>query len=102
MRDGSFLVEGKGNKEFISSSSHGAGRAMSRRQAKEKIPLDSFKREMEAANVIGNFSLASLDEAPEAYKNIYRVLEMQKESIKIINHLKPFINWQGEGFHRRR
>ncbi len=102
MRDGSFLVEGKGNREFISSSSHGAGRAMSRKQAREKINLDSFKEEMEAAGVVGNFSMASLDESPEAYKNIYRVLEMQKESISVLNHLKPFINWQGEGTFRRR
>lgn len=101
MRDGSFLVEGKGNKDFISSSSHGAGRAMSRKQAKEKLNVDSFKKEMEEAGVIGNFSMASLDEAPEAYKNIYKVLEMQEKSISVLNHLKPFINWQGEGTYRR-
>jgi tRNA-splicing ligase RtcB len=101
MRDGSFLVEGKGNKDFISSSSHGAGRAMSRSQAKEKLNLESFKKEMEAAGVIGNFTQDSLDEAPEAYKNIYKVLGMQKKSIHIVNHLKPFVNWQGEARYRR-
>ncbi|MDP3991964.1 MAG: RtcB family protein [Nanoarchaeota archaeon] len=101
MRDGSFLVEGKGNKEFISSSSHGAGRAMSRRQAKETINTSSFRKEMEAAGVIGNFTEDSLDEAPEAYKDIYKVLDLQKDSIKIVSHLKPFINWQGEGRYRR-
>ena len=102
MKDGSFLVEGKGNKDFISSSSHGAGRAMSRKQAKEKLNLESFKKEMDVAGVIGNFTMASIDEAPEAYKNIYKVLEMQKKSIRVVNHLKPFINWQGEGRHRKR
>lgn len=101
MRDGSFLVIGKGNKEFISSSSHGAGRAMSRKQAKQSINLASFQKEMEKAGVIGNFSQDSLDEAPEAYKNIYKVLEMQKDSISIVSHLKPFINWQGERFRGR-
>ena len=100
MRDGSFLVEGKGNKKFISSSSHGAGRALSRSQAKQNLNVDSFKKEMLEAGVIGNFTMDSLDEAPEAYKNIYKVLDMQKESIRIINHLKPFINWQGERFHK--
>jgi len=102
MRDGSFLVEGKGNKDFISSSSHGAGRALSRSKAREKLNVDSFKKEMESSGVVGNFSSSSIDEAPEAYKNIYKVLDMQKKSIKIINHLKPFINWQGEGFRSKR
>ena len=102
MRDGSFLVEGKGNKEFISSSSHGAGRALSRKKAKEILNADSFKKEMEKAGVIGNFTEDSLDEAPEAYKDIYKVLSMQKKSIKIISHLKPFINWQGERFRGRK
>lgn len=102
MKDGSFLVVGKGNKEFISSSSHGAGRAMSRKKAKETLDVDSFRREMEAAGVTGNFTQASIDEAPEAYKNIYQVLEMQKDSISVVKQLKPFINWQGEGRHRRR
>jgi len=94
MRDGSFLVEGKGNKEFLQSSSHGAGRAMSRRQAKNTINLEKFKKEMK--DVVGNFSKETLDEAPEAYKNIYEVLDAQKKSIKIIKHLTPIINWQGE------
>ena len=102
MRDGSFLVIGKGNKEFISSSSHGAGRALSRTEAKKNLDVDSFKKQMIEAGVIGNFTYDSLDEAPEAYKDIYKVLDMQKESIKIINHLKPFINWQGERFRDRR
>ena len=102
MRDGSFLVEGKGNKDFISSSSHGAGRAMSRTQAREKLDVDAFKKQMSSAGVMGNFSSDSLDEAPEAYKDIWKVLEMQKKSIKVVNHLKPFVNWQGEGRHRKR
>jgi len=102
MRDGSFLVEGKGNKDFISSSSHGAGRVMSRKQAKETLDTSYFRKEMEDAGVIGNFTDASIDEAPEVYKDIYKVLDAQKKSIKILNHLKPFINWQGEGRHRKK
>ena len=102
MRDGSFLVVGKGNKNFISSSSHGAGRALSRTEAKKTLDVDSFKKQMSALGIIGNFTSDSIDEAPEAYKDIYKVLDMQKESIHVVNHLKPFINWQGEGSHRRR
>lgn len=101
MRDGSFLVEGKGNKDFLSSSSHGAGRVMSRKQAKKELKVDAFRKEMEEAGVIGNFSEGSLDEAPEVYKNISKVLDAQTKSIKIIKHLVPFINWQGEGRYKR-
>jgi len=94
MRDGSFLVIGKGNGDFLSSSSHGAGRALSRKAARQIIPLSTFQEEMKRAGVTGNFSEKYIDEAPEAYKNIYNVLEMQKDSIKILSHLKPIINWK--------
>ena len=89
MRDGSFLIRGKGNPKFLSSSSHGAGRAMSRTQAKKEINLQDFKKEMSGikTNIV-------IDEAPEAYKNIFRVMEKQKSSVKILKHLIPIINWQ--------
>jgi len=101
MRDGSFLVIGKGNKDFISSSSHGAGRVLSRAEARRRINPNSFKNEMQEAKVTGNFSQNMIDEAPDAYKNIYKVLELQKNSIKVISHLKPFINWKGDEKRRR-
>jgi tRNA-splicing ligase RtcB len=94
MKEGSFLFIGKGKPDFIHSSSHGAGRAMSRREAKEKISLEHFKKEMSAAGVMGDFSQKYLDEAPEAYKNIYKVLEAQEKSIRVVSHLKPIINWK--------
>ena len=94
MKEGSFLVEGKGNKDFISSSSHGAGRALSRTEARKQINPDSFKKEMTNEGIKGDFSKAFLDEAPDAYKDIYKVLDMQKKSIKVVSHLKPFINWK--------
>jgi tRNA-splicing ligase RtcB len=89
MRDGSFLVEGLGNSKFLNSSSHGAGRAMSRREAKEKVKIEDFKKTME-----GIKTKFVIDEAPDAYKNIFEVMEKQKSSVKIIKHLKPIINWQ--------
>jgi len=93
MRDGSFLVEGKGNPKFLYSSSHGAGRAMSRTEAKEKISMEQFKKSMEG--ITGNVSGKTLDEAPSAYKDINKVMDAQKASIKIIKHITPIINWKG-------
>ena len=89
MRDGSFLVEGLGNAKFLNSSSHGAGRSMSRKEAKEKISLEEMKKEMQGIKT--NFVI---DESPRAYKNIFEVMEKQKKSVKVLKHLKPIINWQ--------
>lgn len=93
MKDGCFLVEGLGNKLFLESSSHGAGRKLSRSQAKTEINLEEFKKSMKG--IIGNISQETIDEAPFAYKNIYDVMEAQKDSVKIIAHIKPMINWKG-------
>ncbi|MEK6760687.1 MAG: RtcB family protein [Nanoarchaeota archaeon] len=93
MRDGSFLVVGKGNAKFLNSSSHGAGRSLSRRDAKEKYTLEQFAESMKG--IRGNISSKTLDELPMAYKNIYEVMNAQKNSVKIINHIKPIINWKG-------
>lgn len=93
MRDGSFLVEGKGNPKFLYSSSHGAGRAMSRRDAISKYNLKDFGKIMKG--VKSNVSKKTLAEIPFAYKNIFKVMDAQKESVKIIKYVKPIINWKG-------
>ncbi|MCF7865913.1 RtcB family protein [Candidatus Woesearchaeota archaeon] len=94
MRDGCFLVEGLGNKEFIESSSHGAGRKYSRKDAKEKFSIEDFRESMKG--IKGTISQGTLDESPMAYKDVFDVMDKQKDSVKIIKHLKPVINWKGE------
>jgi len=93
MRDGSFLVVGKGNAKFLNSSSHGAGRSMSRKKAREKYSLKEFSEAMKG--IIGTVSTETLDELPMAYKNISEVMKAQEKSVKIIKHIKPLINWKG-------
>jgi len=93
MRDGSFLVTGKGNPKFLNSSSHGAGRSLSRREAKRKYTLKQFKESMKG--IKGTISDKTLDELPMAYKDFFKVMNAQKESIKIVKHIKPIINWKG-------
>ena len=94
MRDGCFLVKGLGNKKYLESSSHGAGRIASRSKAKSSFSMDEFKKSMEG--IQGTISLETLDEAPMAYKDIHKVMEMQKDSVKIIKHITPVINWKGK------
>ena len=93
MRDGSFLVVGKGNGKFLNSSSHGAGRSISRSEARKKYTLKQFEESMKG--IKGNISGKTIDELPMAYKNISEVMDAQKESVKIIKHIKPIINWKG-------
>ncbi|MFW6230544.1 MAG: RtcB family protein [Nanoarchaeota archaeon] len=95
MRDGCYLVVGKGNKDFLESSSHGAGRVLGRKEAKEKISMESFRESMK--DVLGTVTEDTLDEAPSAYKSISAVMEKQKDSVEVVKLLKPLINWKGEG-----
>lgn len=93
MRDGCFLVKGLGNQDFLYSSSHGAGRVMSRREAQKKITLSEFKDSMQG--VVGKVDDETIDESPFVYKNIYDVMEAQKESVISLGCVKPIINWKG-------
>lgn len=94
MRDGCYLVEGLGNKDFLESSSHGAGRKMSRHQARKEISMEQFESSMKG--ILGTVQEGTLDEAPDAYKNIVNVMENQKESVKVVRVIKPLINWKGD------
>lgn len=95
MRDGSFIIKGKGNEESLWSSSHGAGRKMSRTEANNTLSLDEFKEQMNG--IVGDVSQSTLDEAPNAYKNIYDVMQVQVDNnmLEIVEHIKPFLNIKG-------
>lgn len=93
MRDGCYLVEGLGNPDFIFSSSHGAGRKMSRGQARKEISMDTFKEQM--IGIVAPVKEKVIDESPDAYKKIEDVMKLQEKSVRVLKHLKPIINWKG-------
>ena len=93
MRDGSFIVRGKGNMDSLCSSSHGAGRVLSRKKAKEQVNIDAFVDEMKG--IKAKVGKSTLDESPFAYKNIFRVMEDQKDLVEVMHHVKPIINIKG-------
>jgi tRNA-splicing ligase RtcB len=93
MRDGCFLVRGLGSEKFLQSSSHGAGRLLSRGQARKTISLSDFEKAM--VGIVAPVDINRIDESPFAYKNIYDVMEAQKESVETVAHLLPIINWKG-------
>lgn len=86
----SFIVIGKGNDQSFHSCSHGAGRTMSRTQAKKQIDLEESKTKMEQDGIIHAVrNKDDLDEAPEAYKDISVVIERQKDLIEVDTKLYP-------------
>lgn len=94
MRDGCFIVRGLGNPDSLYSSSHGAGRVLSRRKAKEQITLEQFEESMKGipAATVGQ---ATVDESPFAYKDIFKVMELQEDLVDIVHYVKPIINVKG-------
>jgi tRNA-splicing ligase RtcB len=95
MRDGSFIVRGKGNPEALCSSSHGAGRVMGRAEAKRTLDMATFRKEMEDRGIQARVEDATLDEAASAYKDIFAVMAMQQDLVEVIHHIKPLINIKG-------
>lgn len=95
MRDGSFIVRGKGNPDSLCSSSHGAGRVLSRSAAKERLNMDDFKATM--TGIQAKVVQGTLDESPFAYKNIFDVMDMQRDLVDVLYHVKPIINIKGAG-----
>lgn len=93
MRDGTYLCKGKGNPDGLASCSHGAGRALSRKQAKKNISMQEYERSMEG--IVANVTEDNLDEAPAAYKDFDTVMDNQKDLVEIIDHITPIINVKG-------
>lgn len=93
MRDGSVLAIGKGNSEWNYSAPHGAGRLMSRMQAKENISPEDYKKSMEGVYTT-SVNLETLDEAPMAYKSLNDIIDVIKETVDIIEVMKPIYNFK--------
>lgn len=103
MRDGTLLCEGKGNENWNCSSPHGAGRLMSRGDARRNLSMDDFRTQMQGVfttSVCEN----TLDEAPDAYKPIADILETIGETAELLSIMKPVYNFKASqsGGRRRR
>ena len=93
MRDGCLICIGKGNPDWNYSAPHGAGRLMSRAQAKDSLNLNEFKREMEGVYST-SVCRATLDEAPIAYKNMDEILANIKPTATVEKIIKPIYNFK--------
>ena len=84
-----FIVRGTGNKHSLQSASHGAGRQLSRRKAKQTITQSDIKKQLKdhGVTLIGG----GIDEAPMAYKNIHQVMSNQTELVEVVGSFTPKI-----------
>lgn len=94
MRDGSIVAVGKGNDDWNQSAPHGAGRLLSRSQAKAKLDVEEFKETMKGvySSTVG---LETLDEAPDAYKSMDEIIEKTKDTMDTLFTIKPIYNVKG-------
>ncbi len=93
MRDGCIIGRGKGNEDWNYSAPHGAGRIMSRSKAKEIVSLDEFKQSMSGIYTT-SVHQSTVDESPMVYKSIDEIIENVKDTIDIIEIIKPVYNFK--------
>ena len=93
MRDGSVLAVGKGNPDWNYSAPHGAGRIMSRTEAKNKLKLEDYKEVM-AGIYTTSINESTLDEAPMAYKSLNDIIDVIGDTVEIVDVMKPVYNFK--------
>lgn len=91
MRDGLIVARGKGNQDWNCSAPHGAGRLLSRSDAKEQIDLDAYRETMKGiySTSVGT---GTIDESPMAYKDTKEILALIGDTVDVEYFIKPIIN----------
>jgi len=93
MRDGSIIAVGKGNPDWNYSAPHGAGRVMSRSQAKNQVKFEDFQRTMK--NVwTTSVNKSTIDESPFVYKPMEEILANIGETVDVVDIIRPLYNFK--------
>lgn len=95
MRDGSVLAVGKGNAEWNFSAPHGAGRIMSRSEAKELLDMDEYIASMKGIYTT-SIGTGTLDESPQAYKSLDDIIDVIGDTVDIVEVMKPVYNFKAD------
>jgi tRNA-splicing ligase RtcB len=90
-----FIVRGKGNELSYRSCSHGAGRRMSRGQARKQITEEALREQMKDRVWLDDRARLLLDEGPDAYKDIEQVMREQSDLVEIVHELRGIVNYKG-------
>lgn len=95
MRDGCIIGKGKGNTDWNCSAPHGAGRIMSRNEAREKLSIDNYKDTMKDVFTT-SVCEETIDEAPMAYKPMQEIIDNIKDTVDIVEIIKPVYNFKAK------
>lgn len=93
MRDGSVLAVGRGNPDWNFSAPHGAGRLMSRTVAKNTLSMEEYREVMKGVYTT-SVNENTIDEAPMAYKSLGDIIDVIRESVDVIEVLRPIFNFK--------
>ncbi len=93
MRDGCIIAIGKGNDDWNQSAPHGAGRIMSRMQAKETFELKDFQESMKEIYTT-SVNESTIDEAPFVYKPMQEIIDYIGDTVEIVKIIKPIYNFK--------
>ena len=93
MRDGSLICVGKGNEDWNQSAPHGAGRLMSRTDAKNTLTLEQFQQSMRGIYTTC-VQQGTLDESPMAYKTMDEIVEQIAPTADIVQRIRPVYNFK--------
>lgn len=96
MRDGIAICIGKGNSQWLNTAPHGAGRIMSRAQAKKQISMNEFENAMTGI-YSSSVCTGTLDESPMAYKPTEEILELIRPTVEVVAMIKPKLNIKDNG-----
>ncbi|KKK48649.1 hypothetical protein LCGC14_3143010, partial [marine sediment metagenome] len=95
MGTNSFIVKGLGNKSSYNSAPHGAGRAMSRKKAKELFSAEDLAEAMGNRTWLASKGNKLVDEHPGSYKDIHQVMRDSADLVEIVHELTQILNYKG-------
>ena len=93
MRDGSLICTGKGNPDWNFSAPHGAGRLMSRSEAKQSFTVSEYRKQMQGIYTT-TVNSGTLDECPMAYKPMADIVDNIGDTVEINEVIKPIYNFK--------
>jgi tRNA-splicing ligase RtcB len=91
----SVQVEGRGCPEALSSSAHGAGRRLSRTEARRRTSVKDVTRELRGVWFDHRLIEGLREEAPSTYKDIETVLRAQHELVRVVRRMRPVLCFKG-------
>ena len=93
MRDGSLICQGRGNPDWNCSAPHGAGRRLSRADAKNSLSMEEYRKQMEGIFTTC-VSRDTIDESPMAYKDMAEIISQIAPTAEILEHITPVYNFK--------